>query len=124
MEKKKNLSVSVLFVGESSASSKFQQYEAIVEVSVEALPEDLIEIALHKMSQYSKINFTIPSHECVLKVIGREEYLVDRKPISQYKVHTHARTHAGTHAHTHVMPANTHICAYCIKFPIYLLLCI
>ena len=85
-EKKKNLSVSVLFVGDGSGSSKHQQYEAVVEVSVEALPEDLIEVALGKMKQFSKIHFNVPPHECVLKVIGREEYLVDRKPVSQYKV--------------------------------------
>jgi phosphatidylinositol-4,5-bisphosphate 3-kinase len=84
-EKKKNLSVSVLFVGDGSGSSKHQQYEAVVEVSVEALPEDLIEVALGKMKQFSKIHFNVPPHECVLKVIGREEYLVDRKPVSQYK---------------------------------------
>nr|WEL12771.1 phosphatidylinositol-4,5-bisphosphate 3-kinase catalytic subunit alpha/beta/delta [Halisarca dujardinii] len=85
-EKKKNLSVSVLFIGNSAVPSKHpQRYEALVEVSVEAVPEDLIEVALQKVKQFSNINFAIPPHECVLKVIGREEYLVDRKPISQYK---------------------------------------
>lgn len=84
---KRNLSVSVLFFGAAPSASKVgSRYEALVEVSVEALAEDLIELALIRQQKYSDIVFEAQPHECVLKVVGRQEYLIERKPISQYKV--------------------------------------
>ena len=84
---KRNLTVSVLFFGTAHAASKVgSRYEARVEVSVEALAEDLIELALNQQQKHSGIVFEAQPHECVLKVVGRQEYLIERKPISQYKV--------------------------------------
>ena len=83
---KRNLTVSVLFFGPRKSVSKVDSYEARVEVSVEALAEDLIELALLRQQKHSDIVFDAQPHECVLKVVGRQEYLIERKPISQYKV--------------------------------------
>ena len=83
---KRNLTVSVLFFGIPQHGKKVDRYEAHVEVTVEALAEDLIELALMRLKRFSDIAFDAQPHECVLKVVGRQEYLIERKPISQYKV--------------------------------------
>ena len=81
----RNLSVSVLFVGKED-KKKIDRYEAIIDLSVDALPEDLIELALMKLKTQSRIKMEAMPHECVLKVLGREEYFIEVKPISQYRV--------------------------------------
>lgn len=83
---KRNLTVSVLFFGTPQPSSKVDRYEARVEITVEALAEDLLELALLRLHKNSDIIFRAQPHDCVLKVVGREEYMIERKPISQYKV--------------------------------------
>ena len=78
--------MSVLFFGTPQPASKVDRYEAHVEITVEALAEDLLELALMRLHKNSDIYFPAQPHECVLKVVGREEYMIERKPISQYKV--------------------------------------